>query len=145
MSGGKGPFSYKETVSFKWSEPLLSDGFVPFPKRLMRCAPKVFTGKLRMSELSVMLAIVDYQRPLVSRKPSLPYLARAAGVTERRFRRCLRALNSRGLLDWSGSENAMDFNYDGLKRRIMRLTAKMEEAQRKRGENDEAEDKKSRD
>jgi hypothetical protein len=145
MSGsGKNPFSYKDTVAYKWGEALLDEGFVPFPKRLLKCATQVFKGDLRMSELAALLAIVDYQRPQVTRKPSLNHLASAAGLSDSRFRRCLQTLESRGLLEWSGTENGMEFNYEGLRRRVMKLTAKMEDSPRNETKDDDDDNKKSR-
>ena len=120
-------FAYKDAVAHKWGEKLLSEGFVPFPKRLLRCAPQVFKGELRMSELCAVLAIVDYQRPQVTRKPSLDHLASVAGLTETKFRSCLRSLKKRKLLDWSGTEAAMDFNYEGLKKLAIEKTSKLED------------------
>jgi hypothetical protein len=121
------PISYSDIVSFKWGKPLLDVGFVPLPKRLMRCLTEVFKGKLRMSELSAVLAIVDFQRPQVSRLPSLLHLANMAGLSESRFRRCLHSLASRGLVTWSGTEEAMEFDYTGLTKKIMKLTGTPED------------------
>lgn len=116
-----------EIVAFKWGSELLDQGYVPLPKRLVQCLPLVFKGSLRMSELSAVLAIVDYQRPQVSRLPSLPHLANMAGLSEPKFRKCLRSLADRDLVSWSGSEEAMEFDYSHLQRRVLKLTAKMEE------------------
>jgi hypothetical protein len=120
-------FSYSEIVSFKWGKSLLDQGFVPLPKRLMRCLPQIFTGNTRMSDLSAVLAIVDYQRPQVTRLPSLLHLANMAGLSESRFRRCLHSLAKRDLVTWSGTEEAMAFDYSGLTKKITKLTGKLEE------------------
>ena len=118
----KKSFSYSDAVSSKWGRALLDEGFVPFPKRLLRCAPRLFRGELRMSELCCVLAIADFQRPQLLRKPSLSHLANVAGLTERRFRRCIQSLASRGLLEWRGTEEAIDFDYTPLLKRVMKLT-----------------------
>jgi len=80
-----------------------------------------------MSELCAMLAIVDYARPQVSRLPSLTHLARIAGLSENKFRSCIQSLGKKNLLKWKGSENAMDFDYTGLKRCIIDLSVPLEE------------------
>lgn len=120
----RGSSGYKEVVIHKWGERLLDQGFVPFPKRLVRCAPRVFKGDLRLSELCALLAIVDYQRPQLVRKPSLSHLASVAGISEERFRACLKNLKRRKLLEWSGTEEEMEFDYGGLKRLVLGLTDK---------------------
>jgi len=124
----KSPFGYTAAVSFKWqSEKILDNGFVPFPKRLMRCASRIFKGPLRMSELVAVLAIVDFRRPQLNRKPSLDHLARLAGLTDDRFRACLRSLKDRKLVVWSGTEEAMDFDLSGLILSVNKLTDRIDE------------------
>jgi len=118
--------SYKDVVSFKWSDEILDEGFVPFPKRLLRCAGQVFVGDLRLSELRVVLAIVDYARPQVSRPPSLLHLAQLAGLTEIKFKKCLKTLRARKLIDWTGTEDRMTFDYDGLRDAIVSITGKID-------------------
>jgi len=124
----KNPFGYSAAVSFKWqSKKILDSGFVPFPKRLMRCASRVFRGPLRLSELVAVLAIVDFRRPQLARKPSLDHLARLAGLTDGRFRSCLRSLKERKLVEWSGTEEAMDFDLSGLIVAVNKLTDRIDE------------------
>ncbi len=68
------------TLAAKWSRPVLAEGFVPFPKLLLRCLPKIFTGEGAIEKLAVILAIVDFQRDELFRDPSLEYLAFVADM-----------------------------------------------------------------
>ena len=101
-------------VIAKWSDKALDEGFVPFPKRLLRSARALFRGKSRMSDLCAMLAIVDYERPGMSRKASLEYLAFLAGLSKKRFRSCLEGFEKRGWVSTCGPESELTINYDGF-------------------------------
>jgi len=85
-------------VVAKWSEPVLEEGFIPFPKKLLRCLPAVFTGPNVAEDLAVVLAVVDYKRPNLSRLPSLGYLAFLAGMEPEEFQTRLVDLEKRELI-----------------------------------------------
>lgn len=79
----------------KWPGKVLVEGFVPFPKRLLRGLSGLFDGRPEAEQLAVLLAIVDYRRPRVSRPPSSEYLAFLAGLSVERFEKRLRELERR--------------------------------------------------
>jgi len=110
----------KETVAAKWSANILDEGYVPVPKRLIRCLPKIFAGDGASEQLAVVLAIVDYRRPKLVRQPSLGYLAFVAGMDVSRFAEVLQDLETAGLLKVGGDERALTISLDGLIRRIQR-------------------------
>ena len=98
----------------KWSPTVLSEGFVPFPKRLVRCLHRIFPGGASMKELSVLLAIVDYKRPNLTRLPSLAYLAFLAGLDVDEFSTTLVHLENRGLVQVGGNREGLDITLNGL-------------------------------
>ena len=106
----------------KWSKEILNEGYVPFPKRLVRCLTKIFTGDQPLIELAVILAIVDYRRPDLRNPPSFQFLAFSAGIDVEQFRQCVSNLKERGLLNWEGAEDFARFKIDGLLRHIEELT-----------------------
>ncbi len=83
----------------KWSNPILREGFVPFPKRLLRCIHKIFNYAEGMIDLAIVLALVDFKRPNASRRPSLEYLAFLAGLPIEEFERGLVRLQERGYVN----------------------------------------------
>ena len=102
------------TVVEKWSAESLSEGFVPFPKKLIRCLHRLFPGEDAMSQLQALLAIVDFKRPNLTRAPSLSYLAFLAGLTESDFEDALRALEARNYVRTSGDNNGLTISLEGL-------------------------------
>jgi hypothetical protein len=109
-------------VVFKWSEEVLNEGFIPFPKRLLRCLPRLFAQQGSVGDLQVILAIVDYARPNLSRPPSYDYLAFNAGMTVPIFKDHVREMERRGWLETSGPDDAVTITIDGLLDTIVRLT-----------------------
>lgn len=110
-------------LKHKWSEKLLNEGYVPFPKRLLRCAGKIFAGSSRLGELRVVLALADYARPDFKRSPTLAYLAYATGMTKKRVERCLASLRKRKLLKISElGSGTMEIDYLPLLKRAEALT-----------------------
>lgn len=105
-------------LTFKWTKELLDEGYVAFPKRLIRAAPQIFTGEHAVEQLAVALTLVDYLRPDNSRPPSTGFLAFAAGMTAERFESRLRELVARGLVTWLGSREQVRFELHGLIRAI---------------------------
>lgn len=108
------PDRLPSAVVAKWSETTLKEGFVPFPKRLLRCLPTVFTGPKVAEDLAVILAIVDYKRPNLSRLPSLEYLAFIAGMQPKNFQERLVDLEKRKLITVAGDEDEMRIDLMGV-------------------------------
>ena len=86
-------------VKCKWPRGTLSEGFVPLPKKLLRCVHQLFTGDGGMEDLAVVLALVDYKRPAISRPPSLEYVAFVAGLTVEQLNGALGRLQSAGYIE----------------------------------------------
>jgi hypothetical protein len=124
-------------VVFKWSEPVLDEGYIPFPKRLLRCLPRLFSQQGSVGDLQVVLAIVDYARPNLTRPPSYDYLAFNAGMTVPVFKDHVEEMEKRGWLTASGPDDAVVIRIDGLLRAIVRLT---EDGTRKPDEYDDPEE-----
>lgn len=111
-----------ESVVRKWSSEILLEGFVPFPKRLLRCMSELFEGEHAIEDLAVILAIVDYRRPSLIRFPSIEYLSFLAGLSPEVFRERLAELQDRRLITVHGSEGELIVEIDGLMKRIEELT-----------------------
>ena len=108
-------------VAAKWSQSVLCEGYVPMPKKFTRTLSQVI-GDIR--DLQVILAIVDFKRPNLTRQPSIDFLAFTSGLDVDTFRTRLREMNSRGWILTSGNEEELNVNIDPL-------LAKIEEAARK--------------
>jgi len=106
----------------KWSAAVLSEGFVPFPKRLVRSLHRIFPGVDSMKELSVLLAVVDYKRPNLTRPPSRAYLAFLAGLDEEEFTAALDRLVSKGHVRVAGDSDGMEITVNGVLAAIERET-----------------------
>jgi hypothetical protein len=127
--------SISPILAAKWGEDVLDEGYVAFPKRLLRCLTSVFDGKTRLSELQVALAIADYLRPDVTRGPSVEYLAHLAGVQPLKVKRVLRVLKKKGLVDYDGPDDRLQISNEGLQRQILKLTDE-KKVKRRRSEED---------
>jgi hypothetical protein len=106
----------------KWSPAVLSEGFVPFPKRFVRSLHRIFPGVESIAELSVVLAVVDYKRPNLTRPPSLAYLSFLAGLGEDAFTEALARLVSKGYARVAGNAEGMEIAVNGLLEAIVRET-----------------------
>ena len=114
-------------VAEKWNKPVLDEGYVPFPKRLIRCLGKVFEGPTAVEQLAVVLAIVDYRRPNLMRPPSIEYLALISGLSVERFEERLKELVEQKLIEvphWS--DEAMTVEIRGVLAKILEKTPKEE-------------------
>ena len=94
----------------KWSASVLAEGFVPFPKKLLRCLHRLFPGAEAAKELAVLLAVVDFKRPNLTRLPSLAYLAFIAGLDEQEFKAVLNRLKEKGFVRISGHDDGLDIS-----------------------------------
>ena len=108
-----------QAVAAKWSPKVLDEGFVPFPKRLLRCLPLVIK---EVEDLQVILSIVDYARPELLYRPSLSRLAFTAGMIEADFKARLLKMRDRGWVTVFGNDSSATINIDGLIRTIEELT-----------------------
>lgn len=113
--------SIPEAAIAKWSGDILSEGFVPFPKKLLRTLGQTF-NEPAYERLQVVLAIVDYIRPSLTNPPSVEYVAFVAGLTPERCRVVLNDLKNAGLIEYDGKETGLAIGLDGLKGRIRRLS-----------------------
>ena len=117
------PTRLPETVLAKWSAEILDEGFVPFPKRLLRCLVRLFGQAGSLAHLALILAVVDYKRPQLSRLPSADYLAFICGLSPKQFKENLTALKKKGWVSVHGDDSALDVNIDGAMEQILKLTA----------------------
>ena len=67
-----------------------------------------------MKELAVLLAVVDFKRPNLTRPPSLAFLAFLAGLTETEFQDALDRLQQKGLVSVWGDRDGLDVSLSGL-------------------------------
>lgn len=111
-----------EAAKAKWSAESLDEGFVPFPKRLLRCLPRIFDGKHALEDLAVVLAVVDYRRPNLARPPSMEFLAFVAGMDMDGFEARVDELTKKGWLTRSGPNEAVTIEIDGLLEKIVKET-----------------------
>jgi hypothetical protein len=109
----------KPVLTVKWSEPVLDEGYVAYPKRLVRAAPRIFRGEHAMEQLAVALALVDYIRPDNSRPPSVGFLAFTAGLDAERFQERLRELADLGFVTWMGNREGLKYSLEGLQQAIL--------------------------
>jgi|SRR5579862_7452168 len=116
------PIRLGEIVIAKWKEDILTEGFVPLPKKLLRVMPEVF-GKDGIIDLAVVLAVVDFKRPRQSMMPSLDYLAFIAGLSRSVFWERLRALEARGFITIGGDQDNLKVEIDGLLAKVEELAA----------------------
>lgn len=115
-----------EAVVHKWSPSIAEEGFVPFPKRLLRCLGQVFDDP-QMQLLQAVLAVVDYRRPKLVHPPSRDYLAFISGLAPQRFADCMAELKRRGLVEIElDHEDAMLVTIHGLLQKVEALTPDQE-------------------
>lgn len=89
--------------------------------------PQIFTGENGVEELAVVLAIIDYRRPNLTREPSLEFLAFIAGMDQELFEKRLGELETRKLLKVGGNKNEMNIDLSGLLKKIDALTSTTED------------------
>ena len=102
----------------KWSGPVLTEGFVPVPKKLVRCLTRLFAEAGAIQELAVLLAIVDFKRPKLRRLPSPEFLAFLAGLEDSEFVSALRRLEDKGYVQVVAEPEGLDVSIKGLLQRI---------------------------
>jgi hypothetical protein len=111
-------------VLAKWNAATLDEGFVPLPKRLLRCLPQVFQGGDAIERLTLVMAIADYRRPNLTRGPSSAFLAFLSGLLPERVMELLEALKGDGLISYTlKGADELEIDIGGLLRRVVSLTA----------------------
>ena len=106
-------------VAYKWCDGVLDEGYIPFPKRLLRCLTPLMSD---MRDLQVVLAVVDYARPNLSRPPSYDYLAFNAGMTAQDFKDRVAQMQAKGWVSATGTDDAVSIRIDGLLKAIEMAT-----------------------
>ena len=101
-------------IAAKWREDLLDEGFVPVAKRLIRCLPSVFRGSHALEQLAVVLSIIDYRRPGMTRAPSAGLLGFTAGMSPEDFMARLKELQTQGLIRVGGTPQALEIDLEGF-------------------------------
>ncbi len=109
-------------VKEKWGEEVLDEGFVPTPKRFIRCLANLFENEKSIDELAAIFAIADYKRPDLERLPSADYLAFLAGLPIDRFKSACERLQAKGFIEASGTNEHVDIGLNGLRNKIMHST-----------------------
>jgi len=107
-----------ERIVGKWNKPVLVEGFIPFPKKLLRSLPRVFSGADAMKELAVVLAVVDFNRPKLFRAPSVAFLAFVAGLPENEVWEILCRLEQKSYIELSGERGSLEIRLSGLLAKI---------------------------
>ena len=87
------------TIVEKWgSSGILSEGYIPLPKKLVRALGQIFNGDENMRMLAALLAIVDFNRANLVRNPTNDYLAFMAGLPDDVFLKAIHDLMQNGFL-----------------------------------------------
>lgn len=114
------PDSMPEAARAKWSDSVLTEGFVPFPKKLIRCLHGLFPGTEQIKELSALLAVIDFKRAAQIRNPTADYLAFIAGLSESDFLAALERLAEKDYIRFSADAEGIEANVqpfiDAIKR-----------------------------
>jgi hypothetical protein len=114
-------------VLSKWNEDVLDEGFVPLPKRLLRCLNEIFQGSDAIERVMVVMAIADYTRPNLTRGPSRDFLAFVSGLPLDRLNRTLDVLSKDGLITVNDKDNdELEVSMPGLLSKITALTSDTE-------------------
>lgn len=100
----------------KWPDDLLSEGFVPFPKRILRVLRLLFEGVEEIEEIAVLLAVIDYKRPNQMRQPTMATLAYNAGLPLGDFKDALSRLKHRGwvAIDFEPKNETVEIGVKGF-------------------------------
>lgn len=75
---------------------------------------RLFSGDSGTKELAVVLSVVDFRRPSITRRPSQDYLAFVSGLSRPEFDSALQSLVEKGYVKIAGDELGLDVKLDGL-------------------------------
>ena len=101
-------------VLAKWPEDLLEEGFVPFPKKLLRGMPEIWGNSAAVSELAIILATIDFKRADHWELPSREYLAFLSGLKRPRFDSAYRRLKEKKFIKTKIKNERLDINLEGF-------------------------------
>ena len=101
-------------VIAKWSRALLDEGFVPLPKRVLRCLGEVFSGPTGIERFQALMAVVDYRRPVLDHQPSIEFLACTAGLPVEKFRSAMNEMEQLRFVKIKGTDAAYEVTIDGI-------------------------------
>jgi hypothetical protein len=96
--------SFPPDLEAKWPGGVLSEGFVPFPKKLLRSLGALFGKSEELEDLAVLLAIVDFKRANQTRHPSLDFLSFVSGIPEDAVDRSISRMRSKGWVEHAVDE-----------------------------------------
>ncbi|ODA30574.1 hypothetical protein [Planctopirus hydrillae] len=111
-----------DILAQKWSIAVIDEGFTPFPKRLLRCLDRIFGESQGVNELRVILTLVDYRRPNLTRDPSLDYLAFVSGLSKDKFLQIMCNLREQNLIEFRGSDAAIHYDLTRFMEKVESLT-----------------------
>jgi len=124
-------------IAAKWGQQVLDEGYVVFPKRLIRCLPAIFGVSKGIKELQVSLAIADFLRPNLARGPSLQFLSFSTGLDVSELKQILTALKAKGLVSYKGTANDLDISNEGLRNKILGETREKDDPKQTEDEDEE--------
>jgi len=120
---------FPASIQAKWPGVLLEEGFVPFPKKVLRCIHQILEGKDALELLCVILAIADFKRAphrgAKMRAPSAKYLAFIAGLPEEKFISLLKKLEDKKLVQVRTVQGRLDISLEGLIVEVEKRTTDM--------------------
>jgi hypothetical protein len=128
------PESFKDHIRAKWGDEVLTEGFVPFPKTLLRALPRLFAGSEVVEELGVVLALADYRRRNMRTLPSIEYLAFVAGMPTKAFRAALGRLKAKQWAEEDEDDEATNATSKGFERAVVEALGIVEKHDRKRAQ-----------
>ncbi len=127
------PGQFPPNVRVKWPDEILEEGFVPFPKKLLRSLHALFDGAVEVDELAAILSIIDYRRPHPFRAPTVDFLAFTAGIPTQRFNAILSKLKKKGWvkLDYEPLDETVEISTEGFNLEVLKAVQSRKELQSK--------------
>lgn len=120
-------------IAVKWSGDVLTEGFTPFPKKMLRVMGELFPDNPSIEELAALLAIADFKREGATRSPSFDYLAFLAGMELEDFKGAIERMVAREWItyervDDARSKEGYEFDTSPLMKKICELAPPEEES-----------------
>ena len=110
-------------LTFKWGgKRILDEGFVAVPKRFLRCMRTALGGKKPLTDLRLILAIVDFARPDSDALPTIGILSSISGLDQEVVGERLKDLKTRGLINYFHKDGGLRIEIGGLTSEVLRLT-----------------------
>jgi hypothetical protein len=125
------PEQFPPNVRAKWAGELLREGFVPFPKMLLRILYRIFADSEEVDQLAAILAVVDYRRPNLLRSPSVDFLAFTAGIPIKRFNEVLSDLKKKRWIkiDFEPVDHTVDISTEGFEATVLKAVREEDDFQ----------------